>query len=174
MIPLVVIEGADGSIRAARAALERRGWQVIDGWRADVRSDAGRWSDRGAGRVVRSGVVTSQVDAANAVLTALGGAGLLVAARAERDVIDRLCEDLRRLGPVDHRIGDQDGTATGLTDEQRAVLMLMLHGDTLGQAASRLHLSRRTVDRRLADIRRVYRVLSTAEALSAARRQGDL
>jgi DNA-binding CsgD family transcriptional regulator len=163
----VVVEAGDEVVAAARAALERQGWQVL----------ATEWTGRpptatprpGRPPVVRLGVVATPADAAHAVLAALAGDGLLIAARAERDVIDRLCDDLRRLGPVDHRLGGEDTSPPALSDEQRELLRLLLAGHTLGQAAGLLHISRRTADRRLAGVRRSYGVTSTAEALLTAR-----
>lgn len=174
MNPFVVVEGDDGAVTAARRRLERRGWQIVEGWQVKVPDGTTRRPPRPYPRVVRAGEVGSKSDAASALLTALGGAGLLIVARADRGVIDALCDDLTRLGPVDHRAGDPDGTEISLTDEQWALISLMLQGHTLGQAADRLHLARRTVDRRVAGIRRAYRVTGMAQALAAARRRGDV
>jgi DNA-binding CsgD family transcriptional regulator len=78
-------------------------------------------------------------------------------------VIDQLCDDLRRLGDLDHRVGPSP--VPGLSLEQRALLAQLLAGATLGQAARTLHLSRRTADRRLAAARTALGARSTAEAL---------
>ena len=108
--------------------------------------------------------------ASAAVLAALSGAGLIVRAAAPRDVVDRLCDDLRRLGLLDHRV-DVDGAAS-LGPEERAVIELLLSGASLAEAARALHCSRRTADRRLAGARQALAATTTAEALAAARRAG--
>ena len=113
--------------------------------------------------VVCFGEVTDSDAASKAVLAAVAGAGLIVRVTASRDVADRLLDDLRRLGPVDHRLGEPNRTR--LTAEQRALLDLLADGATLGAAAERLSLSRRTADRRLASARRALGVETTAEAL---------
>jgi DNA-binding CsgD family transcriptional regulator len=104
------------------------------------------------------------------VLAAVSGAGLVVDAVAPRDVIDRLCDDLRRIGAVDHRIGASDHPALGA--QERALLAELLAGASLGEAARRLHMSRRTADRRLAAARSALGCATTAAALRAASRLG--
>jgi DNA-binding CsgD family transcriptional regulator len=52
------------------------------------------------------------------------------------------------------------------------LLELLLTGATIGEAARRLHISRRTADRRLAAARRALDAGTTAEALRAAARLG--
>jgi DNA-binding CsgD family transcriptional regulator len=173
--PVVVVEGTDADLAAVRAELERAGWRTVDaGWTGPPRpapdQPTGPPAGRGSG-VVRVGVVAGAGDAGHAVLAVLAGDGLLVAACAERDVVDRLCEDLRRLGPVRHVLAGP--AEPRLSTEQRALLRLLLDGATLGSAARQLNLSRRTADRRLAAIRGHYGVGSTAEALLAAHRRGD-
>jgi len=149
---LVVVEGGDDAFLRAVAEARASGARVVDGFRA-----------RGAG-VVCAGTVTGLEDAAAAVLAAVEGAGLVVAARADRDTIDRLCDDLRRLGPLDHRTADRPSSPE-LTAEETALLALLRDGCSLGDAARRLHVSRRTADRRLAAARAKLGVTSTAEAL---------
>lgn len=140
------------------AELRDAGWTVVSGWEAREGE-------------VCSGTVTSAEDAAAALLAALGGAGVAVAARAERDIVDRLCEDLRRLGPLDHCVGES-ARAEALTNDERSLVNLLLEGSTLGEAAQRLGLSRRTADRRLASVRRKLGVETTAAAVvEVARRR---
>jgi len=122
---------------------------------------------------IRTGVVASAADAEAALLAALGGAGLILRATGGRDVIDRLVDDLRRLGPVDHRIGEA-ATAESLSPTARAILGLLAEGHSLREAATILDLSRRTADRRLAEGRRVLGVERTTEAIARARRLGWL
>ena len=121
---------------------------------------------------VYTGQVTDERAAQHAVLAALAGADLIVAATAPREVIDRLCEDLRRLGTLDHQVGAPATQSHGLGDTERALLELLLGGDSLGEAANALHLSRRTADRRLATARRALGAATTAEALAIAARIG--
>jgi len=107
-----------------------------------------------------------------AVLAALAGADLVVAAAAPREVIDTLCEDLRRLGTLDHRLSPRKSAVLELSQAERALIERLLAGDSLGEAARALHMSRRTADRRLASARRALGAASTAEALAVAIRLG--
>jgi DNA-binding CsgD family transcriptional regulator len=95
---------------------------------------------------------------------------LVVHAQAEREVVDRLVDDLHRLGPVEHRVGEPEPDAV-LTAEERALLELIAGGATLGEAATSLHLSRRTADRRLASAKRKLGATSTAQLVVSFRRQ---
>lgn len=157
--PAIVIEGAAAGAAVERvcAELAARGVQISADWRA------------AAPGVVCTGAVGDDRAAEQAVLAALAGAQVVVAATAGRDVIDRMCDDLRRLGPLDHRIDDH-GAQPALAAEERALLDRLLAGDSLGEAAAALHLSRRTADRRLASARRALGVTTTAELLAAASR----
>ena len=156
MRPLIVVEASAAAVAHARNELTRDGWRVIEKW----------WRHPD---VVCAGVVASETDAAEALLAALAGAGLLVEGRAGRDVLDRLVEDLRRLGEVDHRTSEPQPEPE-LTHEERELVALLGEGVTVGDAARRLHLSRRTADRRLASARARLGATSTAELLVAARR----
>jgi DNA-binding CsgD family transcriptional regulator len=116
--------------------------------------------------------VSDAATAGEAVLAAVRGNDLVVLAAAPREVIDQLCDDLRRLGDLDHRVGDGGAVGPVLSAEERAVLAQLMAGRSLGEAARALHLSRRTADRRLAAARRTLGAASTSEALVAARRNG--
>lgn len=151
MRPLVVTEG-DDVFAEALAELRASGRRLVDGWRDDAGEGA-----------VCVGVVADERDAAAAVLAVVAGSGVLVAGRAGRDVLDRLCDDLRALGPLDHRL-ERSGRPA-LTREQRDLLEALAGGASLGQAAAALHLSRRTADRRLAAARAALGAATTAEAL---------
>jgi len=87
--------------------------------------------------------------------------------------VDRLVDDLRRLGPVDHRVVVAT-SGTSITPQARALLGLLAEGLTLGEAAASLGLSRRTADRRIADARRALGAERTTEAITLARRAGWL
>jgi DNA-binding NarL/FixJ family response regulator len=115
--------------------------------------------------------VHDEAGAAHTVLAAVAGQDLVVHAVAPREVIDQLCEDLSRLGELDHRVGASE-SGPELTGDQREVIAQLLAGKTLGEAARVLHLSRRTADRRLASARVALGAASTSEALVIARRNG--
>jgi DNA-binding NarL/FixJ family response regulator len=150
-VPLVLVEGSARAYADTMAELRSAGWTLVPGW------------DAGAG-IVCTGVVGSIEEAAAALLAAVGGAGVLIDAQAERDVVDRLCEDLRRIGRLDHRVGEQPLRVT-LTREEQALVDILLDGESLGAAARRLSVARRTADRRLASVRAKLGVETTAEAL---------
>jgi DNA-binding NarL/FixJ family response regulator len=154
MRPLIVVEGSDSVVADAVGEVIGHGWTVVPGW----------WTPDKGERVVCTGVVASAEDAAGALLAAVGGAGLVVAGRADRDVLDRLCDDLRRLGRLDHRTATTPRQPR-LTTGERALAELLLEGLTLGEAARRLSLSRRTADRRIASVREKLGVDTTTEAL---------
>ena len=145
-----MIEGSPSAFAAALGDARHSGHELIE-------------SFDGRDGVVCCGEVTDPDAASTAVLAAVAGAGLIVRVTASSDVADRLLDDLRRLGPVDHRFGEP--TRARLTAEQRALLDLLADGATLGAAAGKLSLSRRTADRRLAGARLALGVETTAEAL---------
>lgn len=147
-----MVEGSPSAFAAALGDARHSGHELIE-------SFAGR-----AG-VVCCGEISDPATAELAMLAAVGGAGLIVRVTASREVADRLLDDLRRLGSVEHRLGEP--ARVPLTSEQRALLDLLSNGTTLGVAATRLGLSRRTADRRLAEARRVLGGATTAEALVA-------
>ena len=157
--PLLVVEASEQAFRRAVAEVEAGGRRVLAGWRG------------GPGSVC-SGVVADPGTAAEAVLAALGGAGVVVHAIAPREVVDRLVDDLRRLGAVEHRTSDAPA-GPALTREEQELLELLAGGATLGAAAARLHLSRRTADRRLAAARRKLGASSTATAIVAYTRRAS-
>lgn len=161
MAVLVVVEDSPAALAEALAEARRGGLTIVEGWTPAA----------GASSVVCTGVVADAEDAAAALLAAVAGAGVIVDARASREVVHRLCEDLRKLGRLDHRTAPT-GRTTGLSSDQRALLELIRDGFSLGEAAGRLHLSRRTADRRLAAARQALGVETTAEAVVALSRGG--
>lgn len=163
MIPLVVVEGPELALDHAIRELAAAGWA----------SEPGFGPPHRAGRIVRTGVVDSAETAAAALLAALASQGLAVRVTADRAVIDRLVDDLRRLGPVDHRVGEPVAPPA-VGPEARAILGLLAEGHSLGEAAVILGLPRRTADRRLAEGRRALGVERTTEAIAQARRLGWL
>lgn len=161
--PLVVIESAnpaaDAHVRRALGAAQAAGWQPNAGWLPP------------RGRVVCHGSVTSEADAILVLRAAVEGAGVVAVAAAPRETIDRLLDDLRRLGTVEHLTVDVPSPPVVDRDHRR-LLALLAEGLTLGEAASELGLSRRTADRRLDAARRALQADRTAEALAKARRLG--
>jgi DNA-binding NarL/FixJ family response regulator len=162
--PLFVVAegGAVGGLRVAAERARLRGLAVTDGFAAARPGTACR------------GAVSDESSAQQALLAALAGADLLVAADADAATVDRLCDDLRRIGRVEHLTGDDatDGSQLDrLDDDVIALLALLARGLSLGAAATRLHLSRRTADRRLAQARAALGAHGTAEVV--ARLRGD-
>jgi DNA-binding NarL/FixJ family response regulator len=149
--PLIVVDGSERAFAEARRQVERSGLKTRDAWLTEP-------------DVVCVGAVTDTADAAAALLSAVWGAGVVVHAQAPTAVVERLVEDLRRLGPVDYRTGELP-TGPTLTHDEHALLDLLAGGSTLGDAAEQLHLSRRTADRRLASARKKLGANSTAETL---------
>jgi DNA-binding CsgD family transcriptional regulator len=162
--PRIVIEGPDEAVDRVVADLRADGWTVVHGWLGPLPR---------AARCVRTDSVRSQTDAESALLAALDGIGVVVAARGSRIIIDRLVDDLRRLGPVDHRVGGLEPVPSA-PPEARAILGLLAEGHSLGEAAALLGLSRRTADRRVAAAREALGVERTTEAIARARRLGWL
>ena len=163
--PIVVLEGPAGCSREDVELLRRRGLQIVEGFRPPLRIVG----------AVCVGTVDGAESAARALLAALAGAGIVVEAQADRQTIDRLVDDLRRRGPVDHRVlatASVDGLEISV--EARAILSLLAMGLSLGEAAHMLGLARRTADRRLAEARRTLGVARTTEAIARARRLGWL
>jgi hypothetical protein len=155
-LPFVVVEAGPAALADARGELVSRGWEVHVSHR-----------DAGPGTIWAT-TVADGLAAAEVVLAAVAGVGLLVDATAPREVLDPLCDDLRRLGVLDHRVDAPAGT---LGDDEHALLRLLSGGATLGAAATALHLSRRSADRRLAAARQALGAESTSAALAAYRRR---
>jgi DNA-binding CsgD family transcriptional regulator len=163
MAPIVVVEGSELDLRIAAQEIMSAGLRLEPGFEPP-HSD---------GRAVRTGTVRTPSEAAAALVAVLAGQGLLVRAAAPRDVIDRLIDDLRHLGPVDHRVG-RTHQAPSVDPETRAILGLLAEGHSLGEAAALLGISRRTADRRLARGRLALGTKRTTEAIARARRLGWL
>jgi DNA-binding NarL/FixJ family response regulator len=155
---VVVVEGSAAAFDDAVREAERSDVTIVRSW----------WRDP---TVVCVGTVASAQDASEALLAVLAGAGVVIDARAEREVVDRLLDDLRHLGEVDYRTGLPD-RGPDLSADERGLLELLAAGHTLGEAASALHLSRRTADRRLVSAREKLGAASTAEAIAAVIRRG--
>lgn len=161
----VVLEGPPGSAAGEAARLQEAGFVLREGFRV-----LGPVTPR----TVCHGVVASESDASAAVLAAMAGYGVLIETSAAPDTIRRLVDDLRHLGPVDHRLVSAAAPPAVLDFEGRALLGLLAKGFTLGAAARQLGLPRRTADRRLAGARKALGVERTAEAIAKASRLGWL
>ncbi|MCU1496074.1 MAG: hypothetical protein JWM47_27 [Acidimicrobiales bacterium] len=120
------------------------------------------------------GTIDGPEDAGRAIEALSRGVGLAVAVRVEGDLRHRTLEDLHRLGEV--RPGaDGDDLAALLDPDQLALLGALAAGATVGAAAEAVHLSRRTANRRLAELRARLGVDSNAEAIGrwVAQRRSD-
>lgn len=119
------------------------------------------------------GELSDEPTAAAALRATLEGNSLVIHATAPRQVLDRLYDDLRRLGPVDILAGEGGFPVRGsfaLGPEGLALLGLLAAGETLREAARQLHLSTRTADRWLARARATLGVATTAEVIRAIMR----
>ena len=113
--------------------------------------------------------VTSDDAARLVIQAAVRGWSVLAINQAPRDVADRLYDDLRRFGRLDVRSVRARPAGDGLSQDERRLLELLAGGMSLGEAASALHLSRRTADRRLATARRALGAATTPEAIARLR-----
>ena len=156
--PLVVIEAPQQAVTPVLAVLEAVGWTISRGFQLPT----AEWS---VGGIVCVGTVTSASDAALATLAGVRGAGLVVAVSAREEVVERLVDDLLRIGRVDYWARDEPGGLGKLGIEQWCLLTLLANGRTLAEAAGILHLSRRTADRKVAAARTSLGAKSTAEAV---------
>ena len=115
--------------------------------------------------------VRTEADAARVVLEALRGATVAVESGTDPDLVERIRGDLRRLGRDDAISIESGERRAELGADAAGLLDMLATGRSLGEAASSLHLSRRTADRRLAEARVALGVATTAEALLAFRRR---
>lgn len=160
--PLVVLPATgDEELSESAAALTAEGWRVVEGVAnppVDLEPSVCRAVLRDAG------------DCGSAVLAAAWGHGVLLGIGAlPEPLADRLLDDLARIGPLDRR---RAPARPALDGEGESLLRLLSEGHSLGDAARSLHLSRRTADRRLAEVRRALGAETTAAAISRWRGQG--
>jgi DNA-binding NarL/FixJ family response regulator len=161
VIPRIVVAEPLGPAEEAEVSrlLRRDGHPVMSGFAPpSPRSDA---------PVVCLGPVRDEVDAEAAVLAAARGAHVIAWREGPNAITDQLCEAFHALGGVHMPTPAELTRELGLTREMRALLDLLAGGCSISESAQRLHLSRRTATRRLAEARRVLDVNSTAEALVA-------
>jgi DNA-binding NarL/FixJ family response regulator len=161
MRPLVIVRNSPATVEERVAELAGEGWLVRRSWTLPWAT----W-DADRSRVVCTGEIAGGEDAAAALLAAARGAGVVVDANGDGDLVERFYEDLCRFGPVDYVCPPRTTSESSeLDEEQRRLLELLGEGLRLGDAARELHISRRTADRRLAAARRALGVRTTAEAV---------
>ena len=158
--PLIVTD--DERVAAVVAeSFAARGWEVV--------TEFGASSARP--HRIHVGAVRSESDARHALRLASRGAGLVVIADPAADavVVAELLDDLSRLAPVEER-RLADDPLVALEPEERELLGLLAAGTGLAEAARRLYVSPRSLDRRLSRLRAKLGVRTTAEALALAAR----
>lgn len=160
MRPLIV---ADSLVAAGEvlAALRRDGWTSVD---AD--GLPGKPWDLADRKLVISCSVDGSEERSNALVVAARGAAVVAVTHPSTPELAMFVDELSRLGPVEFA---SQSSSSSLTVEQRQLLRLLASGETLGAAARRLSLSRRTADRRVAEARAALGASSTAQAVLAFR-----
>jgi DNA-binding NarL/FixJ family response regulator len=156
--PLIVARSR-GAMEACVARLEQAGARTQRTWRVE--------RDTGGTAVVCVGRVSTPADVQEALLAAVGGAGMVALLPTDPALSAAFFEDLRHLGSVEV-VEEHDQSSLGqLDEEQRRLLELLAGGASATSAARTLFLSRRTVVRRLAAARATLAVRSNAEAVLA-------
>ena len=160
---LVVDEPSD--LDAFRALGAVAGWTHRDGFSLPSTP----WALEEA-RVLCVGVVASAAEARAVVEAVSRGAAVAACVTLTGRVRQQLLEDLHRVGTVEARSTHLHHAvrpdAQSLTPEQRDLLDALVDGCTITEAASLLHLSRRTATRRLAECRDRLGLATTAEAMT--------
>ena len=165
--PLVLVPAGRGSepvLASVRARLRASGWQIVAGLATRPAGD----------RTVLEGKVTTDDEAASAVLAAIDGYGLIVPVTLEGASLHRLEDDLRRLGTLAIAGDDPAAVAIPPDPDGLAIVAMLARGHTLGEAAHALGISRRTADRRLAAAKATLGAGRTTEAVALAARRGLL
>ncbi len=162
---------ADSAVRA----LVEQGWRVA----REFRLPEAPWDLSGA-KVVGAGLLTGPQAAEAALLAAVRGTSLVVALGDGADWsltpwARELAADLDRLTRQRGPTATESPAESILTDEQRAVLDLLVEGESIAAASRKLFLSLRTTNRRVAESRAALGVPTTREAVLAyARLTGRL
>ena len=133
-------------------------WEGRDGFALP----AAPWDLHGR-RWVCVGTVDGPVAAGDALAALARGVGLAIEVDLPGGARRRFLEDVHKAGDVG---GLDRGPLDDLGDEHRRLLDALAGGETVTTAAERLHLSRRTANRRLAEARQVLGVDATAAAVS--------
>lgn len=160
-MPPLIVADSHAAAGAAVAELCREGWTRVELGALPLEP----W-DLASRRLLVTCSVEIRDERLEALFAALRGAAVVAVGSADVSELASFFDELSRLGRVDFA---RDGVAPTLTLEQRRLLELLAGGETLGEAARRLSLSRRTADRRLAEARNALGVASTAQAVLAFR-----
>lgn len=118
--------------------------------------------------LIAAATVDGPASAAAAMAAVARGASLLVHIALTGPSRLALTEDLHRSGTV-RRAAEHLGAQAPwpeLPDEARSLLDALASGFTVTEAAAHLHISRRTANRWLAEVRAATGAASTAEAVS--------
>lgn len=138
---------------------------AVEGDAASFAALADAPESRGLVRVT----VRDEASAADALRRALRGDALLVHAVAGRAILDRLYQDLGRLGTVQVRTPDSEARPDGIARlgaDELEILRLLAQGHTIVSAAAALHLPLRTANRRVATARAVLGITTTTQAVA--------
>jgi DNA-binding CsgD family transcriptional regulator len=161
MRPLILASD-DQTFETAIEEIASIGWTLRRAWRLPEHD----WSVSDA-RVVCCGPVSTFDDVSDVLLAAVRGAGIIARIEAGAEPARRLLEELGSLGEVEER-ARRHGDVTELSLEQIELCRLLGRGLSLADAATQLHLSRRTAFRRLASVREALNVSTTREAVLIA------
>lgn len=159
--PLAILLSRGEAVEPAARRLRGEGWQVQTGWAVpdepwNLRPD--RWL---------CAAVIDDLDSARAALTALRRvSGIVTAIDLPESTALAVLADLHRIAEVRIEPDREATAALPLTDDQRALLERVAHGDTVPEAAAALFLSARTAERRLGAARKALGVRSTAQAVA--------
>ena len=170
MTPPLYVVGTVTQAAALARRLDRDGWQVREGFALPDRP----W-DVGASRTVLVGLVSDEASAADAVLAAARGAGLVAAVPDDAPIGAVLRADLARIGTLAAVPTGDAGSEGGplLTAEQCALLDRLAGGESIASAAEAEFLSLRTANRRIAQARAALGVRTTRQAVvEYVRRRG--
>ncbi len=165
MKPPVVLCDEPTELDSTPAVLERAGWHPRRGFALpDAPWDL---SDR---RWVCMGTVSDEVEAKNALWALVRGCALVVAVVEASP--PTFMEDLTRAGEVHRPDRPHSAPSVALGADESALLALLADGLSVGEAASRLYLSLRTAQRRLASARATLGVATNRQAVLAWSRCG--
>jgi len=149
--PRLIVALSGAALEACVERLERSGVAVRRTWEP--------------GACVCAGHVACRAEAEAALLAALGGAGIVAVLPEDAELAAAFFDDLRRLGPVEVVDEPKESPLERLDEDQRRLLDLLAEGCSVADASRRVHVSRRTADRRLAAARAALGVRSNAEAV---------
>jgi DNA-binding CsgD family transcriptional regulator len=160
MTPRYVLTSITQAAATARR-LASEGWQIHEGFALPDTP----W-DISASRAVLVGLVDDATAAADAVLAAERGAGIVATVGPDSDIAASLVAELARVGPVARTADGASTPGPPLTPEQRALLDRLAAGASIAAAAEAEFISLRTANRRIADARRTLGVRTTRQAVA--------